>query len=591
MVKALYHTLLCLSFALSSFAAPTADSDAIADTDTDATQDATIAASSASSKVTYIVVGGGTAGLAVATRLSENSANTVIVIEAGSDGFDNPNITNLTGPSIQALPGTSVDYNYQSLPLKYASNQIVSMTRGKVLGGSSALNGALFTRPNKIDFDLWETAFGASGWNWNSISDSIKQAEQFSFTPGLTSLPPFHGKDGPISDTQRPLVGDVWSKGVIPAVVASGGKVSLDQNGGDPSGIWYAAKAMFPNSTRSYSANSYYRPNAGRKNLQVILNSTVSRIIWAKSKSKSGKAVATGVEYVNSAGKKVTVSGNRVIMSGGVFGTPQVLELSGVGNPTILNPLGISTVVNLPAVGENLSEQPTTRYVASLASGITNSGLQLTLNFETPRTLLTDDEWNTAHTLLQTAPPGLSATAHKALITMFEKDAVIVEFMGFPNPANLVFLPILLHPMSRGSTHIISTDPKAAPQFDLALMQSPFDLYILTKAAIRARRFASQSSLQPFIGAELAPGSSVQTEAQFQQFVKDSMGVAYHPLGTAAIGSVVDSNLRVQGTTNVFVADGSIFPTQSGSHPSSIIYGIGEKAATMLKAAPLSKDV
>ncbi|KAK7001081.1 GMC oxidoreductase-domain-containing protein [Favolaschia claudopus] len=164
MVKALYHTLLCLSFALSSFAAPTTDSDAIADTDTDATQGATIAASSASSKVTYIVVGGGTAGLAVATRLSENSANTVIVIEAGSDGFDNPNIANLTGPSIQALPGTSVDYNYQSLPLKYASNQIISMTRGQVLGGSSALNGALFTRPNKIDFDLWETAFGASGW-------------------------------------------------------------------------------------------------------------------------------------------------------------------------------------------------------------------------------------------------------------------------------------------------------------------------------------------------------------------------------------------------------------------------------------------
>ncbi|KAF7350207.1 L-sorbose 1-dehydrogenase [Mycena venus] len=537
-------------------------------------------------KTTYIVVGGGTAGLAVATRLSENSANTVIVLEAGSDGFNNPNIGNLSGPSIQALPGSSVDWNYTSQPLKFASNQTIAMTRGKVLGGTSAVNGALFTRPNKIDLDLWESAFGATGWNWNTISASIKQAEHFSPTVGLPSNLSFHGTSGPICDSQRIPVGDVWGQGVIPAVLASGGKQTVDQNGGDPSGIWYTPKAMFPNSTRSYSANSYYLPNAGRKNLQVKVNVTVSRILWGKS--KNGKAVATGVEYI-SAGKKLTVSGDRVIMSAGVFGTPQVLELSGVGNPKIINPLGISTVVNLPAVGENLSEQPTTKYLAALAPGLTNSGLQLTLNF--PRTLLNTTEWNTAHKLLQTAPPGLSDAAHKAAIAMFESDAVIVEFMGFPNPADLIFLPILLHPMSRGSSHIVSANATAAPSFDLALVQSPFDLYILTKAAQRARRYAKQSSLIPFLGSELSPGANVTTDAQFQQFVKDSMGVAYHPLGTAAIGSVVDSNLRVKGTTNVFVVDGSIIPHQPGSHPSSIIYGIGEKAAAMLKASPLSNDV
>ncbi|KAJ7443123.1 hypothetical protein FB451DRAFT_1105338 [Mycena latifolia] len=536
-------------------------------------------------KTTYVVVGGGTAGLAVATRLSENPANTVIVLEAGSDGFNNPNIANLSISSVQALPGSSVDWNYTSLPLKFASNQIIAETRGKVLGGSSAVNGALFTRPSKIDLDLWESAFGATGWNWNTISAAIKTAEHFSATAGLTSILEFHGTSGPIFDSQRTPVGNVWVEGVIPAVVAAGGTESLDQNGGDPRGIWYAPKAMFPNSTRSYSANSYYLPNAGRPNLQVMVNATVARILWGKS--KNGKAVATGVEYINAARKKLTVCGDRVILSAGVFGTPQVLELSGIGNPKIINPLGISTVVNLPAVGENLSEQPTTTYLAAFASGITDTGVQLPLNFESPRTLLNSTEWITAYTLLQTAPPGLSDAAHKALIAMFLSNSPIIEFMAFPipNPAGLIFLPILLHPMSRGSSHIVSANVTAAPSFDLALVQSPFDLYILTKATQRARRFANQASLTPFLAGELLPGAAITTDAQFSQFVKDSMGVAWHPLGTAAIGSVVDANLRVKGTTNVFVVDGSIIPFQPSSHPSALIYGIGEKAAAMLKAS------
>ncbi|KAJ7792029.1 GMC oxidoreductase-domain-containing protein [Mycena olivaceomarginata] len=300
--------------------------------------------------------------------VSEDSVNTVIVLEAGSD----PNIANLSGLSIQALPGSSVDWNYKSQPLRYASNQTITMTRGKILGGSSAVNGALFTRPNKIDLDLWESAFGAAGWNWDTISASIKSAEHFSETDGLTSTLSFHGTVGPICNSQRTPTGNVWGQGVIPAVLASNGKQSVDQNGGDPSGIWYTPKAMFPNSTRSYSANSYYLPNAGRANLQVMVNVTVSRIIWGTS--LNSKAVATGVEYIN---RTDIHRRDRIILSGGVFGTPQVLELSGVGNPAvsdfsschtniidcarvnieIMNPLGISTVVDLPAVGENLVER------------------------------------------------------------------------------------------------------------------------------------------------------------------------------------------------------------------------------------------
>ncbi|KAJ7046394.1 hypothetical protein C8F04DRAFT_1387926 [Mycena alexandri] len=541
-------------------------------------------------ETTYVVVGGGTAGLVVATRLSENSANTVIVLEAGSDGFNNPNIGNLSVASIQSLPGTSVDWNYTSTPLEFASNQIINETRGRVLGGSSAVNGALFTRPNKIDLDLWELAFGAIGWNWNTISAAIKKAEHFSATAGLTSILSFHGTSGPIFDSQQTPVDDVWTQGVVPAVLAAGGTESLDQNGGDPAGIWYTPRAMFPNSTRSYSANSYYQPNAGRPNLHVMVNSTVSRILWGKS--KNGKVVATGVEYINLAGEKLTVSGDRVILSAGVYGTPQVLELSGVGNHQIINPLGISTVVNLPAVGENLSEQPTAIYLAALASGVADSGQQFPNNFETPRTLLNSTEWITAYRLLQTAPPGLSDAAHKALIAMFLSDSVIVEFMSFPSPpAGLIFLPILLHPMSRGSSHIVSANVTAPPSIDLALIQSPFDIYILTKSAQRARRFATQAPLTPFLAGEVLPGAAITTDAQFSQFVKDFMGVAWHPLGTAAFGSVVDANLRVKGTTNVFVADGSIIPVQPGCHPSAIIYGIGEKAAAMLKASPRTDDV
>ncbi|KAJ7851875.1 hypothetical protein B0H13DRAFT_2359839 [Mycena leptocephala] len=375
---------------------------------------------------------------------------------------------------------------------------------------------------------------------------------------------------------------------VVPAVLAAGGTQSTDQNGGDPAGIWYTPKAMFPNATRSYSANSYYQPN-----LRVMVNATVPRILLGGS--KNGKAVATGVEYIDAAGEKLTLSGDRVILSAGVFGTPQVLELSGVGNPQIINPLGISTVVNLPAVGENLGEQPTTIYLAAFASGVSDSGVQFPNNFETPRTLFNSTEWNTAYKLLQTAPPGLSDAAHKALIAMFLGNSVLVEYMCFPNPtpAGIIFLPILLHPMSRGSSHIVSANATAKPSIDLALIQSPFDLYILTKAAQRARRFTTEASLAPFLAGELLPGAAITTDAHFSQFVKDSIGVAWHPLGTAGFGSVVDADLRVKGATNVFVADGSIIPVQPGAHPSAtaIIYGIGEKAATMLKASPLTNDI
>ncbi|KAJ7829554.1 hypothetical protein B0H13DRAFT_2435621 [Mycena leptocephala] len=559
------------------------------------------ASGSAVAKTTYVVVGGGTAGLAVATRLSEDSANKVIVLEAGSDGFNNPNIANLSGPSIQALPRSSVDWNYTSLPLKYASNQTIAMTRGRVLGGSSAVNGALFTRPNKIDLDLWESAFGATGWNWDTISASIKMAEHFSATEGLTSTLPFHGTSGPICDSQRTPIGDVWGHGVIPAVLACNGTESVDQNGGDPSGIWYTPKAMFPNSTRSYSANSYYQPNAERTNLQVKLNVTVSRILWGQS--QNGKAFATGVEYINTAGKKHTVSGDRVILSAGVFGTPQVLELSGVGNPEIINPLGISTVVNLPAVGENLSEQPTTKYLAPLASGITNSGLQLTLNFESPRTLLNASEWHTAHQLLKTKPPGLSDAAHKALKAMFMSDSVIVEFMGFPMPNNLLFLPILLHPCLAGPPtsslrmqwrrqhSILPSRPKGDNK-PLALVSNRLSISTYSPSCPTGAQVC-----HPAVSGSIPRGYRNRAwcrrhdRRQFQKFVKDAIGVAYHPLGTAAIGSVVDENLAVKGTTNVFVVDGSIIPLQPGSHPSSIIYGIGEKAAAMLKTSPLTYDV
>ncbi|KAF8187869.1 GMC oxidoreductase-domain-containing protein [Mycena galopus ATCC 62051] len=439
--------------------------------------------------------------------------------------------------------------------------------------GSSAVNGALFVRPNKIDLDLWETAFNATGWNWNTISASIDKAEAFSVTSGVPSTLSFHGTSGPIHDSKRTPVGNVWAEGVIPAVLASGGTQSEDQDGGDPTGIWFIPKAMFPNSTRSYWANSYFLPNAGRTNLQVIVDVTVSRIIWGRP--PRGGNVAAGVQYSTAAGKTVTVV--RALQR--VFGTPQVLELSGVGNPTIMNPLGISTVVDLPAVGENL--KPRTKYVATLASD------------ESPRTLLNDTEWTTAYNLLQTALSGLSTTAHEALMAMFLTDSLIREFMGFPNPADLIFLPILLHPMSRGSSHIVSSDATKPPTFDFALLGSPFDFYILTKAAERVRRFASQPSLTPFLAGEVSPRANVTTDAQFETFVKEGVGLAFHPLGTAALGSVVDANLRVTGTVNVpvFVVDGSIIPIQPGCHPSSVIYGIGEQAATMLQARPLSDDV
>ncbi|KAG6848205.1 hypothetical protein H0H93_002317, partial [Arthromyces matolae] len=313
----------------------------------------------------YLIVGGGTAGesnprLVLANRLTEDPNVSVLVIEAGGNGLGNVNISDIS--LVGAAWGTDIDWAFPTQPNYYANNRVLSPgPRGKVLGGSSAINGDVYERGDAIEYDQWET-LGNSGWNFNSLFNASKKGEQF-YAPGANENIDYdladHGTTG-LLPTSYGGTAPEFHNTVIQGVVNAGGVESQDQAGGNVTGISHVTNARLPsNSTRSTSATGYYFPYSYRPNLQVSLYSTVTKINWASiSRVSSGQAVASGVEYVDSNGNTQTANATTVILSGGPWGTPPILERSGVGNTTLLTSLGIQTVVDLPGVGENLNEQP-----------------------------------------------------------------------------------------------------------------------------------------------------------------------------------------------------------------------------------------
>ncbi|KAG8767841.1 hypothetical protein FRC12_006008 [Ceratobasidium sp. 428] len=320
----------------------------------------------------YVIVGGGTAGLVVAARLSENPRINVAVLEAGGTGIGNVNITDLRN---RYLPyGTEVDWVLPTVPQTAANNRVYTHVQGKVLGGSSAINGAVYIRPSKTEFAAFEK-LGATGWSWDALQNAGKKSEKFTMpTTKIGGVQPDlrnHGLNGPLSVTIQNNVLSFFDTTVVPTLKTLGHYLNPDNNGGSPNGASPVQMSMFPNTyNRSYSANAYYWPNAGRTNLHVFTNSLVSRIIW---KNRTGSVIATGVEFVNGTSTQVLNTSN-VIVSAGTLNTPKVLELSGIGDPAVLRILGVPVKVNLPGVGKNLQNQLGVNAQYRLKAGLVTVG-------------------------------------------------------------------------------------------------------------------------------------------------------------------------------------------------------------------------
>ncbi|KAH8111295.1 GMC oxidoreductase [Phellopilus nigrolimitatus] len=584
----------------------------------------------------YVVIGGGTAGLTVAARLAEDPSITVAVLEAGLERLDDP-VINIPGQFGKHFGDPKYDWDFHTVPQEHANGREVPWPRGKVLGGSSAINFYVWDHPPKQDIDAWEK-LGNPGWNWERFSKSLKKTE--GFTPPTDENaarykqvfnPDAHGTSGPLK-TSFPgfvMAGDVPFQ---ETVLNSGVKIAKDPMNGDPIGTWMAPVTLDETThKRSYAATAFYQPNANKPNFRVLCGALVHRIATTGSDDDTVEAKAVEFEH---GGVIYTVSVKKeVVVSAGSLKSPQILELSGIGDKRVLGPLGIQTVIDLPGVGSNMQEHIYSSVIfeldpelghetldrladndyvtAQLALHAVGKGfLRIGLSGFTflPFSTITSPERAREFVGRQrqrieerqksgSLPPGLKEQ-YELQLGKFERDeggeCELICFpgylgMGAPG-AGKPYMSILLsfnHLFGRGTVHATSTDPHVQPDIDPHYFEEKLDLDVMVETVKFMRRLAELEPFKSFFVKEVTPGPACTTDKEIEDFVKNSLKTTYHTTSTLSmlpreLNGAVDPNLRMYGTKNIRVADLSIVPLHVAAHTQSTAYAIGEQAADII---------
>lgn len=553
----------------------------------------------------YIIIGGGTSGLLLAALLSADANTTVAVLEAGHDGRADPRT--ITPESEGALVGTAYDWNFTSTAQAHLYQEAhVAYPLGRALGGSSAMNFMISHRASAAEFDAWESVLHIPGWNWEAMYAAFKAAEDFTPAPvaletkGLTADAAYHGFSGPIAGTMSRNVFSLWKDYVIPSLEELGVPKLDDADGGDTTGVRYVPLAVNASSyTRSYSATAYTAVE-GRLNLDVLTNTTVRRVLWSNSVS-DGLAVANAVEYIDpSTGGRETLNGSNIILSAGSLQSPPLLEVSGVGDSSILSALDVPVVVDLPAVGTLFQDHLTHAGSFSFNTTLEFTGdqyIQALQDYAPPSRFLSSADYAFATDLLfhvaeSTTPTGASNASLAMLRTLWTADEPVVEFGWF-----LGFLTgYLLHPLSSGTIHAAAAARQPAPAIDPAIDPNlngaqingtAFDLWLLSKALQYYASTVASAGPLGAVGAAYSVAGDLPF-AEFQDRVFAGLGSGSHPTGGCVMlpreqGGVVDQHLRVYGTANVRVVDASVVPVSPGQHTMGLAYAVAVRAAEMFQ--------
>ncbi|RSL40280.1 hypothetical protein CEP54_016154 [Fusarium duplospermum] len=573
---------------------------------------ATTSAAAVTQTYDYIIVGGGTAGGALATRLSLGLPKLkILLLEAGPAALDDVRI-NVPGMRGSIL-GTSYDWNFSSIAQPGLDGRSISVNRGKVLGGSSAMNFLCYDRAASAEYDAWGE-LGNPGWNWNTMINGMTKSENFTGNDGDV-----HGRTGPIKSTYNRIIPDVlkpWQSVVNKLGVPTNDGGSL---GGDPLGVMFQPTNIdVTNYTRSYSANSYL-PKAG-PNLSVRTNAHVAKVLFSQSNGLAATGVALDDGSIIQARKEV-------ILSAGSIQSPGLLELSGIGQAAVLAKAGVKKLLDLPGVGENYQDHLRTSNTYRLKEGYESFDPMM---FDAEGTLAKEqfnlwlqnkvswyDYTSSAYAFLNWAQvsnetrKGLTILASDGFAsngTVVDKkkleylsdpsipqlelllEANYVGAAGYPGGKFITIFSSIMHPMSRGSVHINPHTPTGKPDIDLKYLTNEYDVRALIEGAKFARKVAETEPLRSVWEAETEPGPDVTTDQQFRDFAVKTVNSFYHPIGTCAMlpkkdGGVVDSNLKVYGTKNLRVVDASIIPVQLSGHIQTAVYGIAETAAQKIIAA------
>ncbi|KAK3941960.1 GMC oxidoreductase [Diplogelasinospora grovesii] len=566
----------------------------------------------------YIVVGGGTAGNAVAARLSQGlPQSSILVIEAGPAAPAELNI-NVPGKKGSTL-GTKYDWNFTTVAQPHLKNRVIGVNRGKVLGGSSALNLMCYDRAAAAEYDMWEEV-GNPGWNWDSMFAAMTKAENY------TGGPAGSGTSGPIHAVVNRVV-PAHQQPFIPAV---SGNFDIPENDdslqGHAIGVMFQPSSIDPTHyNRSYSANGYL-PGAG-PNLKIMTDTTVAKINF---KAVGSRQRATSVTLQNGT---TICARHEIVLSAGAVQSPNLLELSGIGQAPVLGAANITQLIDLPGVGENYQDHLRIQTSYQLKDEYTSFDM---LKYNSTAVTAEMDKWlagdvslydytgsgfifanwkqvnggddSQLKALAQAIVDNSTDVGHRKKLEQLNDPAIPqVEVIfsdgytgvkGYPAAGSALFgkgfftlIAGLMHPMSRGSVHISPADPLGKPTIDPRYLDNEYDVQALVDAVKFCRQVALAEPLRSVWVSEYEPGLDlVQTDAQWRDFVLNTTLSIYHPIGTTAMlpredGGVVDPSLMVYGTTNLRIVDAGVFPVQISAHIQTAIYGIAERAAEMIIAA------
>ncbi|WP_067569395.1 GMC family oxidoreductase [Nocardia acidivorans] len=530
----------------------------------------------------YVVVGSGSAGAVVAGRLAQRGAS-VILLEAGRR--DNTRMVTMPGAisMVHTVPQLKkrVTWKQYSVPQKHANDRLIPMTRGKVLGGSSSVNGMLYVRGNRANYDSW-AAEGNTGWSYEDVLPAYKSLENWQ--DGASDV---RGAGGPIEVTRQQDLTPIAQQFMVAASETLGAPIIEDYNGASQEGI-----SIFQQSVKNglrYSSSRGFITDMPNSNLTVLTHVHVTRIVIENGR-------ATGVELAEKNGsRRIVRAAKEVIVSGGVIGSPQLLMLSGIGPAAHLRELGIDVVADLP-VGQNLHDHlfvPMT-YISKkaihrgipthFASGIMrelarpgSSWMGRTV-FEAcgfVKTKFADGDYPDMqiHTLPWSYP----------IPNQDEDKLHLVD----RRPGFTIF-PSLIYPKSRGDLRLASNDPFASPLIDPGYLSDPRDTEFLIEGIRMIREIMAHSSIAKDWTEELAPGPALQDESALRAELPNRVHSIYHPVGTCRMGvderAVVDPTLKVNGIEGLRVADASIMPSITGGNTNAPSYMIGEKAAEFIGA-------
>ncbi|KAK1728631.1 GMC oxidoreductase [Colletotrichum acutatum] len=575
-------------------------------------------------KYDFIIVGGGVAGLVVATRLSEIPDVQVLVLEAGEDQTADPRVNiPALGPSLVKTPS---DWQFRTVPQDGLGGREIAVPQGRLLGGSGALNGLSFTITTRSNVEAW-ASLGNPGWDWPTFNEASKKAYSIASGEGT----------GPLKLSLPDNVESFWPKIWQDTIRNLGFPDSCDPLSGQGVGSSLTPDTIDPETKqRSYAGSAYLQSAKSRSNLTVVTGALVEKIVF---KSDAGEIVAEGVQYTKDGETATATAQKEVVLTAGTLNSPRILELSGVGNGELLRKLGIEVVLDNPHVGENLQnhvmvgasfealpeldtmdgiirQEPAAVGAAMEAYGkgtgpFSRSGTVATAQLPLPAgedvAQLLDNLSGPKTSATPEFTKALEAYVRSVLTSFSEPSGYYLSLPGFalfsgdgtmaaPPPGEDKYFTIALllaHPLSRGSSHITSAFLESpAVAIDPAYLSHPFDVEVLARHIQLLEKIAAseplRSQLKP--SGKRNPANALTELEEAKEFVRKTAVGAHHFTGTCSmmpreLGGVVDEKLRVHGIRGLRVADASIVPITVRANPQATVYGIAERAADLIKSS------